>query len=203
MLVLVPSATHIWEKVIPGGGVHCHWKEPSLATVQERFAADTTLSGPCGTGSSMEGGCRNVTGRRKTNERDKCIMVCIGDMTMLLRKAIRYNISSASYNFGGNLLQPTLKCDSSQTTTTSIGPLMCPVWVVNSQDTPNARLRGVTSILNHVTTILYCDGENRVIHEHITTKLPGDGRRLLHEVAIQLTCQSGRRVTNGYCQIQR
>jgi len=39
MLVLVP--THVWERVIPGGGVHCHWKEPSLATVQERLAADT------------------------------------------------------------------------------------------------------------------------------------------------------------------
>ena len=44
MLVLVPSATHIWERVIPGGEVHCHWKEPSSATVQERLAADTTLS---------------------------------------------------------------------------------------------------------------------------------------------------------------
>ena len=66
MLVLVPSATHIWERVIPGGEVHCHWKEPSLATVQERLAADTTLSGPGGTGGSMEGGCRNemlVAGR--------------------------------------------------------------------------------------------------------------------------------------------
>ena len=60
MLVLVPSAIHIWERVIPGGEVHCHWKEPSLATVQERLAADTTLSGPGGTGSSMEGGCRNM-----------------------------------------------------------------------------------------------------------------------------------------------
>ena len=60
MLVLVPSATHIWERVILGGEVHCHWKEPSLATVQERLAADTTLSGPGGTGGSMEGGCRNV-----------------------------------------------------------------------------------------------------------------------------------------------
>jgi len=57
MLVLVPSATHIWERVIPGGGVHSHWKEPSLATVQERLAADTTLSSTTG---SMEGGCRNV-----------------------------------------------------------------------------------------------------------------------------------------------
>ena len=62
MLVLVPSASHIWVKVIPGGRVHCHWKEPSLATVQERLAADTTLSGPGGTGGSNEGGCRNVTG---------------------------------------------------------------------------------------------------------------------------------------------
>ena len=60
MLVLVPSATHIWERVISGGGVHCHWKEPSLATVQERLAADTTLSGPGGTGGSMELDWRNV-----------------------------------------------------------------------------------------------------------------------------------------------
>ena len=74
MLVLVPSATHIWERVIPGGGVHCHWKEPSLATVQERLAADTTLSGPGGTaaGGSMEGGWRNVIGWGRTNERDSC-----------------------------------------------------------------------------------------------------------------------------------
>ena len=60
MLVLVPSATHIWVKVIPGGRVHSHLKEPSLATVQERSAADTTLSGPGGTGGSKEGDCRNV-----------------------------------------------------------------------------------------------------------------------------------------------
>ena len=60
MLVLVPSASHIWVKVIPGGRVHCHWKEPSLATVQERLAADATLSGPDGTGGLKEGGCRNV-----------------------------------------------------------------------------------------------------------------------------------------------
>ena len=62
MLVLVPSVNHIRVKVIPGGSVHCHWKEPSLATVQERLAADTTLSGPGGTGGSKEGGCRNVMG---------------------------------------------------------------------------------------------------------------------------------------------
>ena len=60
MLVLVPSATHIREMLIPGGGVHCHWKEPSLTTVQERLVADTKLSGPGGTGGSMEGACRNV-----------------------------------------------------------------------------------------------------------------------------------------------
>ena len=60
MLVLVPSTTHIWERVIPGGEVHCHWKDPSLATVQERLAADTTLSGPGGTDGSVELGCRNV-----------------------------------------------------------------------------------------------------------------------------------------------
>ena len=75
MLVLVPSATHIWERAIPGGGVHCHWKEPSLATVQERLAADTTLSGPRGTGGSMEGGCRNVIWvvGMETKERKKVI----------------------------------------------------------------------------------------------------------------------------------
>jgi len=56
MLVLVPSATHIWERVIPGGEVQCHWKEPSLATVQEKLAADTTLSGPGAIGGSMEVG---------------------------------------------------------------------------------------------------------------------------------------------------
>ena len=72
-LVLVSLATHIWERVIPGGGVHCHWKEPSLATVQERLAADTTLSGPGGTGGSMEGGCRNMIGRGATNGRYNCI----------------------------------------------------------------------------------------------------------------------------------
>ena len=71
MLVLVPSATHIGERVIPGRGVHCHWKEPSLATVQERLAADTTLSGPGGTSGSMEGGTNviEVVGRA-TNKRE-------------------------------------------------------------------------------------------------------------------------------------
>jgi len=75
MLVLVPSATHIWEMLIPGGGVHCHWKDPSLATVQERLVADTTFSGPGGTGGSMEGGCRNVmlVVGRSTSEKEKCI----------------------------------------------------------------------------------------------------------------------------------
>ena len=76
---------------------------------------------------------------------------------------------------------------------------MCSVWAVDSQDTPHARSRGVTSVLNHVTAVLYCYGENRVIHEHITTKVPGDGGRLPHEVAVQLTTQTGRRVANGYC----
>jgi len=71
MLVLVPSPTHIWERVIPGGGVHCHWKELSLATVQERLAADTTLYGPGSTGGSMNGSCKNVIEGvgRATNER--------------------------------------------------------------------------------------------------------------------------------------
>ena len=60
MLVLVPSASHILVKLIPGGRVHCHWKEPSLATAQERLAPDTKLSGPGGTGGSREGDCKNV-----------------------------------------------------------------------------------------------------------------------------------------------
>ena len=76
---------------------------------------------------------------------------------------------------------------------------MCSVWAVDCQDTPHARSRGVTSVLNHITAVLYCDGENRVIHEHTTTKDPGDGGRLPREVAGQLTAQSGRRVTNVYC----
>ena len=76
---------------------------------------------------------------------------------------------------------------------------MCSVWAVDSQDTPHARSRGVTSVLNHVTAILYCDGEHRVIHEHITAKDPGDGGRLPREVAVQFTAQGGRRVTNCYC----
>ena len=67
MLVLVPSATHIWERVIPDGWVHCHWKEPSLATVQERLAADTTLS------TTIGSICRNVMSAvgSSTNEREK------------------------------------------------------------------------------------------------------------------------------------
>ena len=73
------------------------------------------------------------------------------------------------------------------------------VRAVDSQDTPRARLRGVTSVLNHVTAVLYYDGENRVIHERIITKVPGDGGRLPREVAVQLTAQGGRRVTSGYC----
>ena len=67
------------------------------------------------------------------------------------------------------------------------------VWAVDSQDTPRARLRGVTSVLNHVTAVLYCDGENRVIPEHIITKVPGDGGRLPREVAVQLTAQRGQK----------
>ena len=66
---------------------------------------------------------------------------------------------------------------------------MSHVRAVDSQDTPLARLRGVTSVLNHVTAILYSDGENRVIRKHITTKDPGDGGRLPREVAVQFTAQ--------------
>ena len=100
-----------------------------------------------------------------------------------------------------NVLQPTLKCDSPQTATTGIGPLVRSVWVVDSQDTPDTRSRGITYDLNHVTAILYRDGEHRVVHERIITKVPGDGGRLPHEVAIavQLTAQSGIRVTNCCC----
>ena len=67
MLVLVPSATHIGGKGIPGGGVHCHWKDPSLATVQDRLAAVTTLS------STIGSICRNVmlAVGSTTNERGK------------------------------------------------------------------------------------------------------------------------------------
>ena len=57
----------------------------------------------------------------------------------------------------------------------------CLDLVVVIQNTPNARLGHVISILNHVAAILYCDGENRVIHEQIIT-------------AVQLTAQSGRRL---------
>ena len=74
---------------------------------------------------------------------------------------------------------------------------MSSVWVVDCQDTPHTRLRGVTTILNQVIAVLYCDGENRVIHKHIMTKLPGDSGRFPHEIAIQLTAQIGRSVTNG------
>ena len=76
---------------------------------------------------------------------------------------------------------------------------MCSVWVVDSEDTPHTRLRGVTSILNHVTAILYCDVKNRITHEHVITKVPGDDGRLPCEVSVQLTAQNGRRVANSYC----
>ena len=122
MLVLVSSATHIWEMLIPGGGVHCHWKEPSLATVQERLEADTTLSGPGGTGGSMEGGCRKVHGG-VTIGRYNCIycVVGVGACTHIyttLQKfsageiTERYKISC--YNVGRRF---TLKCDSAQAST--------------------------------------------------------------------------------------
>ena len=123
MLVLVPSPTHIWERVIPDGGVHCHWKEPSLATVQVRLAADTTLSGPGGTGGSIEGGCRNVIGRGATNGRYNCIYCVVGvsactHIYTTLQKfsageiTERYKISC--YNVGRRF---TLKCDSAQAST--------------------------------------------------------------------------------------
>ena len=130
-----------------------------------------------------------MIGRRETNERDTYITCCLLVQNMLQGWT--------------NVLQLALKCDIPQTATTGIGPLMCCVWVVDSQDTPHARSRGVTSVLNHVTAIMYCDGEHRVIHEHIATKVPGDGGRLPREVAVQLTAQSDNRVTKCYCHIGR
>ena len=108
MLVLVSSATHIWEILIPGGGVHCHWKEPSLATVQERLAADTTLSGPGGTGSSVEWGCRNVIGRGVTNKRGNCIYYTVGFSVcvhMIVYKAVPNTIIGNSQQLHNAMLQ--------------------------------------------------------------------------------------------------
>ena len=76
---------------------------------------------------------------------------------------------------------------------------MCCHWMVDGQDTPHTRLRSGASILNHVAAILCCDGEDRVICELITTKCPDNSGKLLWEVAIQLTPQSGRRMVSCYC----
>ena len=125
MLVLVSSAPHIWERVIPGGGVHCHWKEPSLATVQERLAVDTT-PGPGGTGSSVEWGCRNVIGRSVTNKRGNCIYYNVGfSVCPHVYKAVPNTIIGNSQQLHNAMLQdvmlcflqPTLKYDSLQTST--------------------------------------------------------------------------------------
>ena len=75
---------------------------------------------------------------------------------------------------------------------------MCCHWTVDGQNTPHTRLRGGATILNHAATILCQDGEDRVICELITTKRPDNSGKLLWEVAIQLTAQSGR-TASGYC----
>ena len=67
-----------------------------------------------------------------------------------------------------------LKVNSTKHTTScaKVGSLMCLVWEVDGQGAPHTRLRGVTSILNHMTSILHCDGKNRVISESVTAKVP-------------------------------
>ena len=64
---------------------------------------------------------------------------------------------------------------------------MCSVWAVDGQNTPHTRLRGVTSILNHATAILCCNGIDQIICDVISTKVPDSSRKLLWEVAIKLT----------------
>ena len=80
---------------------------------------------------------------------------------------------------------------------------MCHVWTIDGQDAPHTRPRSVTSILNHAAAILCRDGEDRVIYELIATKRPDNSGKLLWEVAIQLTAQSGRRLVGGYCCVGR
>ena len=79
---------------------------------------------------------------------------------------------------------------------------MCCVWTVDGQETPHARPRGGSTILNHAAAILCRDGEDRVICELITTEGPDNSGKFLWEVAIQLTAQSGRTVS-GYCCVGR
>ena len=69
--------------------------------------------------------------------------------------------------------------------------------MVDGQYTPNTSLKSVPSILNHVTAILYPDGVGRVICEVIFTKGPDNSGKLLREVAVQLTAQSGRKTVSG------
>ena len=76
---------------------------------------------------------------------------------------------------------------------------MCCHWTVDGQDTPHTRPRSGATILYHAAAILCRDGEDRVICELITTKGPDNSGKLLWEVAIQLTPQSGRRMVSGYC----
>ena len=75
---------------------------------------------------------------------------------------------------------------------------MCCHWMVDCQVTPHTRPSGGASVLYHAVAILCRDGEDRVISELSTTKGPDNSGKLLWEVAIQLTAQSGRTVS-GYC----
>ena len=71
MLVLVPSVTHIWERVIPGGGVHCHWRNPYWSQCRRGWQLTPHCPALVVHCSSVEVGCRNeidVVGR-ETNER--------------------------------------------------------------------------------------------------------------------------------------
>ena len=76
---------------------------------------------------------------------------------------------------------------------------MCCHWTVDGQETPYARPRGGATVLYHAATILCRDGEDKVICELITTKGPDNSGKLLWEVAIQLTAQSGGTVSVYYC----
>ena len=76
---------------------------------------------------------------------------------------------------------------------------MCCVGTVDGQNTPHTSLRGGATILYHAAAILCRDGEDRVICELITTKVPDNSGKLLWKVAIQLTPQSGRTVSRYCC----
>ena len=76
---------------------------------------------------------------------------------------------------------------------------MCCHWMVDGQETPHTKPRGGATILYRAVAILCCDGEDKVVCELITTKVPDNSRKLLWEVAIQLTAQSGGRIVSCYC----